>query len=450
MKLVCLLVFFALLSMEAMPGETRPAAESKSRFAMLDDVQLLATGLLQLGQSLKEFVQKTKGQINDIFQKLSIFDRSFSQLSDVTNIIKEEEEELKKTTTFLKANNEEIKNLSLEINTKVDNILQERSQLQTKVGGLEEKLTGLSKNIIPPDQMVEITALKEIIETQEKNIQNLLKAVKEQHDQLDYQSRKIKNLEEKLSTDVLQETLEKQNSRIPEDLSEYLTNSSTNTSFHTMDLPADCKEVFNRGERNSGVYSIQPNQSEPFNVYCDIAADGGVTVIQRRQDGSVDFDQTWEKYENGFGDLKGEFWLGLEKIYTISRQGESILLVQLEDWKGDRHSMEYQFTLEGPSSQYTIHLQHAAGDSLGAMTNQTSVRFSTKDRNNANSEINCSQQLTGGWWFNPCGDANLNGKYIRMRPKSQKERKSGIHWKPDHENSCFLKTTKLSVRHMPH
>lgn len=160
MKLVCLLVFLALLSMEAMPGETRPAAESKSRFAMLDDVQLLATGLLQLGQSLKEFVQKTKGQINDIFQKLSIFDRSFSQLSDVTNIIKEEEEELKKTTTFLKANNEEIKNLSLEINTKVDNIMQERSQLQTKVGGLEEKLTGLSKNIIPPDQLVEITALK--------------------------------------------------------------------------------------------------------------------------------------------------------------------------------------------------------------------------------------------------------------------------------------------------
>ena len=32
----------------------------------------------------------------------------------------------------------------------------------------------------------------------------------------------------------------------------------------------------------------------------------GATVIQRRKDGSVNFDQTWEKYENGFGDFQGE------------------------------------------------------------------------------------------------------------------------------------------------
>lgn len=32
----------------------------------------------------------------------------------------------------------------------------------------------------------------------------------------------------------------------------------------------------------------------------------GATVIQRRRDGSVNFDQTWEKYENGFGDFQGE------------------------------------------------------------------------------------------------------------------------------------------------
>lgn len=31
----------------------------------------------------------------------------------------------------------------------------------------------------------------------------------------------------------------------------------------------------------------------------------GATVIQQRRDGSVNFDQPWEKYENGFGDLQG-------------------------------------------------------------------------------------------------------------------------------------------------
>lgn len=127
---------------------------------MLDDVRLLANGLLQLGQSLREFVHKTKRQINDIFQKLNIFDRSFYQLSVVTSEIKEEEEELKKTTSILKANNEEIRNMSLEINTKVNSILQERDQLQNQVGSLEDKLQGLSQSMVPLEQLQEISALK--------------------------------------------------------------------------------------------------------------------------------------------------------------------------------------------------------------------------------------------------------------------------------------------------
>lgn len=140
---------------------TEPSpTEEKSRFAMLDDVRLLANGLLQLGQSLREFVRKTKAQINDIFQKLNIFDRSFYQLSVVTSEIKEEEEELKRTTNYLKANNEEIKNLSLEINSKINNIMQERTQLQSKVGSLEEMLKGLSQSIVPADQLSEITTLR--------------------------------------------------------------------------------------------------------------------------------------------------------------------------------------------------------------------------------------------------------------------------------------------------
>ena len=174
MKLVCLVLLVGLVT--AAPGANSPGvesptppsqaltppppAEAKSRFAMLDDVRLLANGLLQLGQSLREFVHKTKSQINDIFQKLNIFDRSFYQLSVVTSEIKEEEEELKKTTSFLKANNEEIRNLSLEINQKMNSILQDRSQLQNKVGGLEEKLKGLSESLIPAEQLNEVASLK--------------------------------------------------------------------------------------------------------------------------------------------------------------------------------------------------------------------------------------------------------------------------------------------------
>ncbi|XP_035504483.1 angiopoietin-related protein 3 isoform X2 [Scophthalmus maximus] len=466
MKLFCLLLLLANFSAAA-PSETsggveqttvHPQAfnpgpsptEAKSRFAMLDDVRLLANGLLQLGQSLREFVHKTKGQINDIFQKLNIFDRSFYQLSVVTSEIKEEEEELKKTTSFLKANNEEIRNLSLEINSKINNILQERTQLQSKVGSLEERLKGLSETMIPAEQMSEITTLKEVIEAQEKTITNLLKAVTEQHDQLDHQKSKIKNLEEKLSYDIFQDTVDKPMDSDPAapNMFEYLTENST--GLDTNDLPVDCTDVFDKGEANSGIYVIKPNRSEPFNVYCEMGSDGSSTVIQHRVDGSVDFDQTWETYEKGFGDLEKDFWLGLKKIHSLVQQGAYILRIDVEDWKEEKHWAEYRFALDGPSEEYTLHVSHFSGDLPNALANITGMRFSTRDRNNDNPRnSNCARNYSGGWWFNGCSETNLNGRYMWLRAKGRSVRRKGINWRPGPGLSYSLKMTKITMRPAP-
>lgn len=160
-RLVFLALFVALSS--AFLGQSQRAEdlmETRSRFAMLEDVRLVANGLLQLGHSLREFVHKTKSQITDIFQKISIFDKTFYQLSTITSEIKEEEEELMKTTGILKASNEKVINLSQEIHAKMNNILENRSQLQQKVAELEEKLSVLIHDPLPADQMDEISALK--------------------------------------------------------------------------------------------------------------------------------------------------------------------------------------------------------------------------------------------------------------------------------------------------
>lgn len=160
MKLLPLLLLVFVAVVYGFPATGDKETESRSPFAPLDDVRLLASGLLQLGRSLKDFVQKTKGQINDIFQKLNVFDRSFYQLATLTSEIKEEEEELKKTTVVLQANNDEIKTLSQEINSKVEDIIQERSRLQSQVGQLEEKMSGLSQGLLSADQLAEISSLK--------------------------------------------------------------------------------------------------------------------------------------------------------------------------------------------------------------------------------------------------------------------------------------------------
>ncbi|KAJ3599219.1 hypothetical protein NHX12_033182 [Muraenolepis orangiensis] len=422
--------------------EAPATTEAKSRFAMLDDVRLLANGLLQLGQSLREFVHKTKSQINDIFVKLNIFDRSFYQLSVVTSEIKKEEEELKKTTNFLKTDNDQIKNLSLEINSKINGILQERGQLQSKVGILEERLQGLSQSIVLPEQLKEIVSLKEVIDTQERTITDLLIAVREQHDQLDSQKTKIKNLEEKMNTDTFQDTLEKDVEK-SESMFDYLTGNST--GVETKDLAIDCSDLFNQGEKNSGVYIIKPNGSEPFKVYCKMSLDGGSTVLQHRVDGSVDFDQSWEKYEIGFGDLEKEYWLGLRKIHTLAMQRESVLRVELVDSRDERRWAEYQFLLGGPTLNYALYISRLAGDLPHTMTNHTGMSFSTKDRDNL-SDSSCARDNPGGWWFSACGDTGLNGRYVWLRGRARSPRRKGIQWKCSTVASCSLKTTTLSVR----
>ncbi|KAI0225987.1 hypothetical protein LSAT2_023298, partial [Lamellibrachia satsuma] len=55
-----------------------------------------------------------------------------------------------------------------------------------------------------------------------------------------------------------------------------------------------------------------------FPVFCTVDK---YIVIQRRSAPYVaSFNRSWEEYKNGFGDVRGEFWLGLEKIHQITRQ----------------------------------------------------------------------------------------------------------------------------------
>lgn len=69
---------------------------------------------------------------------------------------------------------------------------------------------------------------------------------------------------------------------------------------------------------------------------------GGWTVIQRRQDGSVNFDRSWNEYKEGFGDLHTEYWLGNEHIHDLTSQGDYMLRIDLEDWSNKHKHALYQ------------------------------------------------------------------------------------------------------------
>ena len=58
-------------------------------------------------------------------------------------------------------------------------------------------------------------------------------------------------------------------------------------------------------------------------------------MFQKRLDGSVDFYRSWTEYKRGFGNLAGEFWLGLDSIHRLTTSGSYKLRVDLEDFDGN-------------------------------------------------------------------------------------------------------------------
>ncbi|RMX37147.1 hypothetical protein pdam_00023681, partial [Pocillopora damicornis] len=125
-------------------------------------------------------------------------------------------------------------------------------------------------------------------------------------------------------------------------------------------LPAmkNCAELYKSGQRITGVYTIDPDGLGAFEVFCDQkSSSGGWTVFQKRLDGSVDFvNRAWADYKRGFGNLNGEFWLGLDKIYRLTKT-KSRLRVELEDTQGKTAYAEYDmFSVSSERNKYRLGL----------------------------------------------------------------------------------------------
>ena len=83
----------------------------------------------------------------------------------------------------------------------------------------------------------------------------------------------------------------------------------------------NCAELFKSGQRITGVYKIDPDGLGAFEVFCDQKSSSeGWTVFQKRLDGSFDFvNRSWADCKRGFGNLNGEFWLGMDKIHRLTK-----------------------------------------------------------------------------------------------------------------------------------
>ncbi|XP_037710486.1 fibrinogen-like protein A [Drosophila subpulchrella] len=127
----------------------------------------------------------------------------------------------------------------------------------------------------------------------------------------------------------------------------------------------------------------------------------GWMIFQRRSDASENFNRDWKHYKAGFGNIKRDFFIGLEKLHLITKAHHCQVLIELRDKKGHRRYAHYdQIEIGSEKESYVLKVvgsySGTAGDSLKYHEN---AKFSTYDRDNDLHTENCAKHHHGGWWF---------------------------------------------------
>ena len=165
------------------------------------------------------------------------------------------------------------------------------------------------------------------------------------------------------------------------------------------------------------------------NVYCDtVTAGGGWLVIQRRIDGSVDFNRYWSEYEEGFGNLPdtdkdttGEFWIGLRSLHCLTNHGQWELRIDYMFPNKTKGYLLYHNFRVGPASDvYRLNMSGFSGNTTDPITGYShslnTMKFTTRDRDNDgwedhNCVVHNSGDNVGGWWHKDCSRIRPNHQY---------------------------------------
>lgn len=195
-----------------------------------------------------------------------------------------------------------------------------------------------------------------------------------------------------------------------------LSTPPTVTTMKAESLPRDCTEALEL-ELPTGITTIRPTTEEyPKRVWCDQETDGGGwTIMLRRQPQpiQVDFSQNWDEYVQGFGDPEGEYWIGLETLYQVTKKNQYKLRIELQV-DGEKAYSNYGTFRVGPDRRdYKLRVEDYNVSSTGgdALSYHSGRRFTTKDNDNDSAPgENCANiSGGGGWWYGYCYLANPTG-----------------------------------------
>uniref|UniRef100_A0A6P4FF85 Fibrinogen-like protein 1 n=1 Tax=Drosophila rhopaloa TaxID=1041015 RepID=A0A6P4FF85_DRORH len=130
-------------------------------------------------------------------------------------------------------------------------------------------------------------------------------------------------------------------------------------------------------------YQKKLKEMEPFKVSC-ASSPPGWTVIQRRIDGSVNFRRNWDEYKNGFGNVRGEFFIGLKKLHRMTEARPHELYIKLGKVNGSTSYARYDdFKIGSEEELYELkNLGKYSGETGDSLSDNKNIKFSTYDRDN--------------------------------------------------------------------
>jgi len=179
-------------------------------------------------------------------------------------------------------------------------------------------------------------------------------------------------------------------------------------------------------------------------------------VIQRRYRGDVDFHMGWTEYVGGFGDVTGDFWIGLQNIHTLCPPSKPCkLMVDMVDRQGYHSRGENitfaqysNFSLTGWTDKYRLSVDGYYGNAGDGLSGLNGLQFSTYDRTNdahrprplVTNRDHCYDWVAEeAWWRGWCPTSSLNGDFCER----------GSSYRPFWSNLIYIMYSEMRVRMHP-
>ena len=156
-----------------------------------------------------------------------------------------------------------------------------------------------------------------------------------------------------------------------------------------------------------------------------------------REGSKIKFNLKWADLEEGFGDLRSDFWYGLKAMNYLTKTGQWEMRVDYQKLDKTWSYFCYnQFSVGDASEKYVLKVGGFTGVGSDRLAYHNGRQFTTSDRDNDILGGNCAANYNSAWWYGRCFHSNFN----RQPPQIGSDSDPVLHIEMKiHPKDCIIK-----------